>query len=279
MILCKYVKDDGIDIIKKLRIKASDPNAFNDPFELSLAVGEFKSKLLKRAIDNPQWVDGVLERQAQLGRHVDKKKVLQNIDNLHKNPILLKEKSEDLREKTVKHIKEFKEVFSRFFRIICFSDSSKVSFHEEILLWSHYAQGHKGIRIWVETDDICCDGLLRSVKCSDKRYAVNWDAFDDKYSRMLEDYTECIFCKSIAWEYEKEHRLLVKVQECVEEEGNKYVKISPKAIRRVDFGVDCPQNMKKDVIHALNEVKCSHVEKKEADIDPVEFKMQYKTLD
>jgi len=150
MILCKYLDSAGcLDIIKNRRILAADPITFNDPFEIKPGIigkpdkdktlSYIHNDLLKRLSSaikaalpdfNGEFVSGYDD--------VVWKKVEQNM-----KPALMEEIEQGLKRA------------SQTLRIICFCDPNKIKNEgDDILLWSHYGDKHKGVRFFFETEDI-----------------------------------------------------------------------------------------------------------------------------
>lgn len=99
--------------------------------------------------------------------------------------------------------------------VCCFSDSP-----DNGLLWSHYANSHRGICIEFETTECA---VLNKIK------QVNY--LDQCPTFTTEEREELFLNKSFHWKYEKEYRIVLK--DC----ANKVVEINKPAIKAVYFGV------------------------------------------
>ena len=89
--------------------------------------------------------------------------------------------------------------------VLCFSADWK-----NPLLWSHYADRHRGICLGFDVPD----NLLHTVQYRKCRPPVDHCRIDDKISPIL-------YTKFAHWEYENERRRFVKLQDC-RCEGNLY---------------------------------------------------------
>ena len=99
-------------------------------------------------------------------------------------------------------------------RITCFSKRN-----DSILMWSHYADSHRGVCIEFESDD----SIMRDVRYTDKRVHINinkaleiifgYDFVNKKISYRDKKLMSCLlmpfFTKSLDWSYENEVRCLL----------------------------------------------------------------------
>jgi len=100
--------------------------------------------------------------------------------------------------------KVFRDV-SKKWGLLCFSLSWK-----EQLLWAHYAAGHKGIALGFE---ILKDEIFELAYTSSKirtKFDLTSDPEEDE-KRFL----DLAKIKYQEWKYEKEHRVLVKLEDCL----------------------------------------------------------------
>ena len=102
-----------------------------------------------------------------------------------------------------KAIRETKQKLSKSKGILCFSKTWK-----NPVLWSHYADKHKGLCLGFEVDN----KLLGKVDYVDTRLPVP-PQLNDEFMRKL------LFTKFKHWEYEQEYRVYVQLEE---EEGGMY---------------------------------------------------------
>lgn len=102
------------------------------------------------------------------------------------------------------------------FGMVCLSSN-----WNEPLLWGHYADRNKGIALGFEI-------ISTKYKLQQVNYPTNRerDPFSNKISDItVDDYIrELGYKKYINWAYEKEYRFFIKLDECVNIEGNYFLK-------------------------------------------------------
>ncbi len=232
MILCKYLGIDGcLDILNNQRLRATDPTIFNDPFEMYPGIiGEpDKDKTL-------QYINyDLLKRLTSAAKTAiptfNGKYVLNN-DFWEK---IQRNFKPGLKEEIDKGL----ERASQTLRIISFCDPNKIKEGDDILLWSHYGDKHKGVRMFLETDDIKIQSTnLFRVDYSLERACVNiTDPSANVFNKNVEDaYRTTFKTKNESWRYEQEVRWLINIGECSQDKGFSYIPLPHRAIRRVDFG-------------------------------------------
>jgi hypothetical protein len=237
MLLCRYFNSDRcLDIIKYQRLSATDPTTFNDPFEMYPGiVGKPDKDKTLRYLHNdllprlsssikaalPDFNGGLVPRDDDTVF----KKIEQNM-----KPGLKREVENGL------------ERAAQTIRIICFCDPTEIKDGDDILLWSHYGDKHKGVRIFFETDDIkiLSKNLFQVVYSLERACIDITDPSTSIFNKNVEDaYRNTFKTKNKSWEYEKEVRWIINLQECIQKDGCSYIPLSPKAIRRIDFGCKC----------------------------------------
>ena len=107
-------------------------------------------------------------------------------------------------EKRKLYIKVFREVKRRW-GLLCFSPS-----WEEQLLWAHYADGHKGIALGFE---ILEDEILK-LTYTPNEIRTQFDLTDD-LEENIKKFLNLAKVKYKEWLYEKEHRILVRLEDCI----------------------------------------------------------------
>src|SRR4030042_1765333 len=139
MILCKYLESDGgLDIINNQRLKATDPITFNDPFEMYPGIigKPDKDKTLQ------YFYSDLLPRLSSATKEAlpdfDGKSILIDGDAFSKKV------EQNLKPGLMGEIDKGLERASQTLRITCFCDPNKIEEGDDILLWSHYGDKHKG---------------------------------------------------------------------------------------------------------------------------------------
>ncbi len=110
----------------------------------------------------------------------------------------------------------------------------------EILLWSHYAKSHQGVRIEFDFDEQTLP--LFKVNYSHYRCAVEFaKAYDGTHTNEVLKQT--FHTKALAWAYENEVRLVIYKDSVVKRPiplGYKYyLQFDPHCVKSVDFGINC----------------------------------------
>ncbi|WP_193777094.1 DUF2971 domain-containing protein [Pseudovibrio sp. Ad13] len=116
----------------------------------------------------------------------------------------------------------------------------------DILMWSHYANGHKGCVIGIDfPDDI--NGHLKKVRYLDEPNKVDLKHFTDFHSGKTRDLTpliENLSVKAPDWEYENEWRIW--------RNAPNYFHLGDYPIKEVLFGVRTPPEVKMIVLKLLD---------------------------
>jgi hypothetical protein len=155
---------------------------------------------------------------------------------------------------------------------------SDVTADSEILLWSHYAKSHQGVRIEFELD--AHNLPLFKVSYSRRRCAIDFSkAYDGDHTNeiMLKTFQT----KALAWEYENEVRLIID-KECA---VNKPIPLGYQCffpfdsswVKSVDFGINCDSGMIAK-IRSILKLEYPHVIARQAFHHPEEYAIEYRVL-
>lgn len=122
--------------------------------------------------------------------------------------------------------------------ICCFSSSKIIGTYGEELMWAHYANSSKGIRIDFTIDKEFEDKYVKKVEYKPKKQFNNGAQLKEELNN---NKLENIMCrKSKAWAYEKEHRAIFHKDGIPLEEGKKLEPfIFPINIKAITFGRGC----------------------------------------
>ena len=215
MILHKYVNLNGDDIIRNLRIKVSKPTDFNDPFEYLPHVMDISpEQMYDEVVAN----EGYLQHLHKYGTSVGsinkpyesyvteiktpagRTRFLESTPNIAK---ALRVTCKDMQGKP------------EWILMTCFCSAATES-NQEILMWSHYAYGHRGLRIAFDKEllDIN-DKSFIEIKYEADRVQLNpLDYLRRGNPGFTGAFSKCIKTKSSVWLYEKEYRWLVVSAQC-----------------------------------------------------------------
>lgn len=137
---------------------------------------------------------------------------------------------------------ELRRTHFKRWRIACFSQIS-----DEILMWSHYADEHKGICLIFDKEKLINNELLRMAHFNVKDFDYDSVSYDKKerlkvkfakkenYIMHLSNARELSFTKLKCWEYESEYRILLKENPITESNGI-LGKFNMKALKGIIFG-------------------------------------------
>lgn len=217
----------------------SSPLSFNDPFDCNLSYRKFYSKLeLEKAYEK------------YIKESYSNKELWDN------------GKIVGLFEKSTKILVE---------RLGIFSMTSNV---KEILMWSHYANEHKGLAFELDKNE-CTSFFEQRVSgrriLTPIKYQNNYELLS--YFNDAEREAEVLLTyKHKSWEYEDEYRI-------IDFQSNGLKKFDKKLIKKIFFGVKADEsNIKKTIqLCQLNGFK--HLEFKKAKLIPGKFALDFEDID
>ena len=162
------------------------------------------------------------------------------------------------------------------FRICCFS-KCEVDAHSEILLWSHYAKSHQGIRIEFELNN---QDFLYEVEYSSRRCTIDICKSDSE-SYANEILLKSFRSKGLGWKYENEVRLILQKKDALKKPvplGYRYYfPFKPEDVRCVDFGIKCSlETIKK--IKTIIDSGYPHVKMRQAVHHKEDFAIDYQLI-
>ncbi len=196
-LLYKYVTvHRAKQIIADNKLWFSTAADFNDPFELS--TDNFDLEL------RPYQLKKLLTKTNPYLSRQKRKEYLQN----------LSEQSTDIAKTFREHIEKLRNSFG----ICCFSKR-----YDSTLMWSHYADSHKGICLGFEIDSTDSLYILGVNYVTSRDPIIFWD---QKYE-MLPHW---LFTKSHVWSYEEEVRAVKFYQKGL-------IGFDPTSLKAVHFGL------------------------------------------
>lgn len=135
---------------------------------------------------------------------------------------------------------------------------------DNLLMWSHYADSHKGFCVGLDKYIIfeCCQGQLGRVTYDDNFPFI--PLFDDSPLGM----TPLLATKSTHWEYEDEYRIIKF------DGSRKVVKIPEKAVLEIVIGCNM-SNANKEALYQLADEKFRKAKVFETQINDQEFKLDF----
>lgn len=276
-ILYKYLKPDGLDLLKKQRVLAKPPNELNDPFEFTPVINDKPTDdKIWRKISHPDFLQ---EWWSRAGEHIPfeifKQQILDNKDSeTAEHRRLLPKTSESYRQDFIKST-------GASSALVCFSRRN-----DGILLWSHYADAHKGfvvgfdvpllLRSFGRDDGVLVEVLYRKARPKISLYA---NVEEPNIVRRI------VGTKSPEWKYEEEYRLIIPREKFKDIEGEKEgdplfwsIKGNEQVVRSVIIGSRCDPKWKDELAAVLVEPAYQHVETFEAIPDKMSFLIHIKPV-
>jgi len=252
--------------------------SFNDPFELIPAIENITSEQVNQAVlKNDHYLRHIYKIGIASGRI---EKSYDQFKQENQNPERSKIVSKNMAQNTTKNMrataKKSREDVDRVALMACFCGET-IDNHHEILMWAHYAEGYKGLRIAFDSNMLNSPSTpLIEMKYSKDRLRLNpIDYWKNGIQSLNKFYGEMLTAKSSAWAYENEYRWLVPVSLCKKDGRYYYVPIDSKAIIGIDCGVQCSEErisyIKKLVQSNLGE--STFIRK--TVIDDYEYKLKY----
>lgn len=216
-ILYKYrsVNDNSIKNLLDDTIWLSDPKNFNDPYDCSFHYN------VDLDPDDRDLVLSMVQGNGLLSRFTEEQ--IQSIsENSHPMVRLLELSYPDepdlgrmygeairsvMKDREKSLIRETSEGFKQAFKICCFSENPK-----SILMWSHYADYHKGFCIGYDFRELGNEDLrtrsIYPVIYSDEMFDASNVFGENKSISNILYINQVALMKSTEWAYEKEWRLV-----------------------------------------------------------------------
>lgn len=229
----KYLDTRGISALFTQTLLAKVVTEFNDPFEFD-----------------------VIHKYGELLQHEIK-------DEKYDTPLpgltasLLLTQPMDLRKQAIEYSKELHSDFRKDYVVLCFSRKPK-----NILMWSHYAESHKGLVLGFDEKTFykhynLGSGHFEKVKYHNTKVTVDSSKFSpESISEDMGLLMSALSTKSTDWKYEAEVRSYLPSGLFTIYSKNTYsVKFNPESLKEIYFGAkmtDDNQNMIIDYCYSLN---------------------------
>jgi len=175
------------DILIKNEIYLSEPTAFNDPFDCKPLLVTYTS-----AFKRNQFYKSLVKHRFPNATKEQIKRELKN------NPRFRKIRTRKYLEN------ELFQIFIKDFGVYCLSEVP-----DDILMWSHYSESHKGVCLQFKAT-IERTLFWESYKVT---YQENYPAVNIMNISNYDQFFNFFATKSEHWEYEKERRLIKTPQE------------------------------------------------------------------
>ena len=227
--MLKRVRPNEVDFLYKYRsmnspglerifsnneIFLSDPTSFNDPFDckpfLITHSSEFKRKEFYESLVRHRFPNAT-KKEVQL--------------EVRKNP-----RFSELEQR--QHLEELYNSFLKLFGLYCLTEVP-----DDILMWSHYSDSHRGICLQFRADE----ELTLFWEAFKVTYQADYPVVNIMDMGNWEQFFNALATKSMHWVYEQERRVIK-----TEDEGGPGVyKFSPELLTGVILGVYLSESDKK----------------------------------
>jgi len=200
--LFKYYSPTSENIldVKARRLWLSDPKHFNDPFDCNIGYDKEsyeKDCLIKFIEDNKNQQIDSENGFTQKEKYKIQNSYLGNIQNTRRDNFytlkwkILSQKSDEFKQMVQRHINnqlslmDFKiqKLKNSTTRIACFSKLNKYEeFHNQVLMWSHYADNHRGFCVEYDLEFLKLD---IQFKCSDVDFIYERETYIEERNETI----------------------------------------------------------------------------------------------
>ena len=225
-LLYKYLSPDRCSFIEHRRLKFSNPSDFNDPFELRVKFINYR-KLIEEEVQK-RINDVFFKTLRQCPGLSYQDFIAAKRDEIEEERKRLRKKGEEI---YVEQQSAIPELLNRDIGILCLSRKC-----DHILMWSHYASGHKGFVVGFDSNHRFFYDNGKTSLCGDVTYQNELPEII--LSSGIKGETSPLFHKSDVWAYEEEVRLIKKLDSSFEQDNNiNLLEIPKDAILEIIFGL------------------------------------------
>jgi hypothetical protein len=161
---------------------------------------------------------------------------------------------------------EFAKIFDSHHRIFCASKTK-----ESILMWSYYAEEHKGVVLGFDFEKKPFKELKDWIVTINYQEPKSQFAYNPNDNKWHESLLRVVGTKYKDWKHEEEVRAIFPGDEEI-------VKIPETTICNVIFGCRCPASERTEITNILNAPRYSHVQISEAHMCRDHFALEFRTL-
>lgn len=269
--LYKYLPPERIDVLRKRRIRFSQPSSLNDPYERMLLVENDSlnhALKIKSVLElDSMWAALSREEKSRTNRRIFNKAKAETIHQID-----MRVNAKTLGDEAMKHI-------DRAFGILSLSRVC-----HSLLMWSHYASSFTGFVVEFDARHDFFRGTTPSgnqakplrVSYSSRRTVVSTDD-PDYYSKLLCE-------KPLEWAYEEEERILRHFTDDAASMGIDSAKnpiylesFPPDLITAVMIGFRAPKKFKNSILKIRDRIY-PHAEVLEAFPSIEEYRVEFAPL-
>lgn len=246
MLLYKYVTPDRIDVLENGRIRFTQANSLNDPFEIRPCFDKRIAHLEKMSQD-------FLSRQSP--------------------DVRFEEIETEVRDTIDKEIQKLQEYLVKDFLVLSLTRK-----RNNLAMWSHYTDSYRGFVIGFDSDN----SFFHPEKPRDTMpvlevgYSNKRPIFPETNEDISEAASEMLLTKSEHWSYEEEYRMFAKSEAAAQVvkdiDGNDIYLFDfpPKSVSEIIFGYQMP-NRQKETIASIVKLQYANARLFETRISSTEF--------
>lgn len=221
----KYLNHWGESLLRNARIKISHPKEFNDPFEFQPLIRQTCSdEDINRKLNDKAFVDRLRKHTIKAG-DVENAAMFDAWLSEGKVHAIMRQKYSDYKISP----QHFAQLAGKQFGVTSFS-----KWHDNILMWSHYADQHRGLVVGFDDDAF---GDIHEVNYSPQRMEFQPIFTPDEPAKII----EVLKRKASVWEYEGEFRLLVPWGLCFEDQDLHFLRFRVEDVREVILGCNADE--------------------------------------
>jgi hypothetical protein len=264
----------GLATLMSKTMRFASPMVFNDPFELTPRIEKASDDLLLDRLMADHLIEDYFQKVgSKEGMTREQSAKVYFAEEVPKR--FLKHQSHEYWSEKAKQLKlQLAENFSRGFRLLCCSHRD-----DSILMWSHYADKHRGIVLEIEVDE-----LIPDLPLSNYAYDVRYRSSPPTISALhgdLESFDSAInlslSTKAIEWSYEEEARIQLLAPEGLAPAEPYDQPIDPICIKRVIVGLSMSpkSNEYRTLDQLADHPDYRHSLFQRADIDLHDYKLRF----
>ena len=224
----------AIGIIKERQLWFSKPENFNDPFDCNINLIDFEP--------NEDQIKMVINDKLQGNRKAKREEIRKNKRNAYRIRNQFAEQANEMYQNS---------------GVCCFSERK-----DNILLWGHYADNHKGVCLKFSNDISKIATMTGKVNYRDKYEKASF--FNDKGNAVY----HLIFTKSKDWNYEREIR-------CVRILDYGKTDFSIEYLTEIIFGCRTEKSIIKKIKNEVSKLKLNHIKLSQAKQTKSSFDLKF----
>jgi hypothetical protein len=246
-------------------LKYSPPNSFNDPFEFmprgygSISPEEKKGRIQKILLQDVSYKK--MYEEAYNGRIVLTNKGWAELVESFPPPM------QEMGERIFKALsnRKWTDLVDMVSTQVAFTSFSE--YNDNILMWAHYSENHKGIALGFNMSD---EDRMHKVTYSRERplLPISTSVDDEDYRKGV---AALMATKSDLWAYECEWRRIISLSELNKKEDIYLLSLEPEVVSSIIFGYKTEEALKESVRAAVT--KYPNCKLYEAKIDQREYKI------